>query len=126
MHLPQRHARVRSVGALLLAFAVLLPAVPAIAAEGDEPVVLRVGTTQDLLVSNPWNSTLVVDYEAFQLTCSWVIVSGSRAPSGSSRSLVQESAWCWTTASGSPRAASSLRPTPGPTTCSSRWVRGCR
>jgi peptide/nickel transport system substrate-binding protein len=27
-----------------------------------------VGTTQDLLVSNPWNSTLVVDYEAFQLT----------------------------------------------------------
>ena len=67
MHLPQRHTRRRSIAALLLALSVLLPA-PAIAAEGDEPVVLRVGTTQDLLVSNPWNSTLVVDYEAFQLT----------------------------------------------------------
>jgi peptide/nickel transport system substrate-binding protein len=67
MHLPQRHTRRRSSAALLLALSVLLPA-QAIAAEGDEPVVLRVGTTQDLLVSNPWNSTLVVDYEAFQLT----------------------------------------------------------
>jgi peptide/nickel transport system substrate-binding protein len=67
MHLPQRHTRRRSIAALLLALSVLLPA-PAIAAEGDEPVVLRVATTQDLLVSNPWNSTLVVDYEAFQLT----------------------------------------------------------
>ena len=67
MHLPQRHTRRRSITVLLLALSVLLPA-PAIAAEGDEPVVLRVATTQDLLVSNPWNSTLVVDYEAFQLT----------------------------------------------------------
>ena len=67
MHLPQRHTRRRSIAVLLLGLSVLLPA-PAIAAEGDEPVVLRVATTQDLLVSNPWNSTLVVDYEAFQLT----------------------------------------------------------
>jgi peptide/nickel transport system substrate-binding protein len=67
MHLPQRHTRRRSIAVLLLGLSVLLPA-PVIAAEGDEPVVLRVATTQDLLVSNPWNSTLVVDYEAFQLT----------------------------------------------------------
>ena len=48
---------------------VLLPgAVPAIAADGDEPVILRVGTTQDLDASNPFHTYLVVGYEAFQLT----------------------------------------------------------
>ena len=67
MHLPQRHTRRRSIAALLLALSVLLPA-PAIAAEGDEPVVLTVGTTQDLDASNPFNTELVVGYEAFQLT----------------------------------------------------------
>jgi ABC-type transport system substrate-binding protein len=66
MPVPQRLTRTRPIAALLLALSVLLPAAaPAAAAD---PVVLRVGTTQDLLVSNPWNSTLVVDYEAFQLT----------------------------------------------------------
>ena len=66
MPLSKGHKRTRSVAALVLALTVLLPAAaPAAAAD---PVVLRVGTTQDLLVSNPWNSTLVVDYEAYQLT----------------------------------------------------------
>ena len=67
MHLPQRHTRRRSIAGLLLALSVLLPA-PAFAAEGDEPVVLTVGTTQDLDASNPFNTELVVGYEAFQLT----------------------------------------------------------
>jgi len=33
-----------------------------------DPVVLTVGTTQDLDASNPFNTELVVGYEAFQLT----------------------------------------------------------
>ena len=68
MRLPQPHIRMRSIGALLLAFSVLLPAVPASAAEGDGGVVLTVGTTQDLDASNPFNTELVVGYEVFQLT----------------------------------------------------------
>ena len=67
MPLSKGSRRTRSVAALLLALTVLLPA-PAIAAEGDEPVVLTVGTTQDLDATNPFNTELVVGYEAFQLT----------------------------------------------------------
>ena len=40
---------------------------PAPAAAAD-PVVLTVGTTQDLDASNPFNTALVVGYEAFELT----------------------------------------------------------
>ena len=59
----------RLAGSLGLAATVLLPgAVPAVAVDGGEPVVLRVGTTQDLEASNPWNVYLVVGYEAFGLT----------------------------------------------------------
>ncbi|MEI7742623.1 MAG: ABC transporter substrate-binding protein [Chloroflexota bacterium] len=64
------HARrtrgLRLGASLVLALAVLLPAtVPAAAAD---PVVLRAGTTQDLDSTNPFNTMLVVGYEAFQLT----------------------------------------------------------
>ena len=56
----------RAVAAMVFATSMLLPAVtPAVAAD---PVVLRVGTTQDLDASNPFNTYLVVGYEAFQLT----------------------------------------------------------
>src|SRR5690349_5561681 len=66
MRLPQRLKPARTIPALLLALSVLLPtAAPASAAD---PVVLRVGTTQDLDSSNPFNTELVVGYEAFQLT----------------------------------------------------------
>ncbi len=62
-------SRSRVVGsslAFLLGITMLLPAAaPAAAAD---PVVLRVGTTQDLDSTNPWNTLLVVGYEAFQLT----------------------------------------------------------
>ncbi len=54
------------IAALVFAGATLLPAAaPAAAAD---PVVLRVGTTQDLDSTNPFNTILVVGYEAFQLT----------------------------------------------------------
>jgi peptide/nickel transport system substrate-binding protein len=66
MPLSSRHRVVRSSLAFLLGVALLLPAVaPATAAN---PVVLTVGTTQDLDASNPWNTALVSGYEAFQLT----------------------------------------------------------
>jgi peptide/nickel transport system substrate-binding protein len=61
--------RVRSLriaAATALAFAALLPA--AIPATAQSPVVLQVGTTQDLDSTNPFNTELVVGYEAFQLT----------------------------------------------------------
>jgi peptide/nickel transport system substrate-binding protein len=63
-HLRARAARLAAAAAL--ASTVLLPAaVPAAAAD---PVVLTVGTTQDLDSTNPFNTYLVVGYEAFQLT----------------------------------------------------------
>jgi ABC-type transport system substrate-binding protein len=63
---PSRHRAVRLSAAILLAVSVLMPAaVPAAAAD---PGVLTVGTTQDLDATNPFNTELVVGYEAFQLT----------------------------------------------------------
>jgi peptide/nickel transport system substrate-binding protein len=44
----------------------ILPAAGAVRAA--DPVVLRVGTTQDLDSTNPWQTYLVVGYEVFQLT----------------------------------------------------------
>ena len=44
----------------------ILPAAGAVRAA--DPVVLRVGTTQDLDATNPWQTYLVVGYEVFQLT----------------------------------------------------------
>jgi peptide/nickel transport system substrate-binding protein len=62
---PLRGRAIRAAAALGLAVGLLLPAVPVAAAD---PVVLRVGTTQDLDASNPFNTYLVVGYEVFQLT----------------------------------------------------------
>ena len=60
---PLRARVLRTLGALLLLTALLVPgSTPALAADG-EPLVLRAGTDQDLQVLNPWLSTLVVDYE---------------------------------------------------------------
>jgi peptide/nickel transport system substrate-binding protein len=57
---------VRPVAALLLAASLLLPAAGPVAAA--DPVVLTVGTTQDLDSTNPFNTYLVSGYEVFQLT----------------------------------------------------------
>jgi peptide/nickel transport system substrate-binding protein len=57
---------VRLAGAVALGASLLLPSVaPAAAAD---PVILTVGTTQDLDASNPFNTALVTGYEVFQLT----------------------------------------------------------
>jgi peptide/nickel transport system substrate-binding protein len=67
--------RRRGAGLLaLLAIAgstLLLGAVGPVAAA--DPVVLTVGTTQDLDASNPFNTELVVGYEAFELTYSLLV-----------------------------------------------------
>ncbi len=61
-----RARAVQALAALVLAGAALLPAAGHAAAA--DPVVLRVGTTQDLDSTNPFNTILVSGYEAFQLT----------------------------------------------------------
>ena len=66
MPLSKGQKRTRSVAALVLALTVLLPAAGPVAAA--DPVVLTVGTTQDLDATNPFNTYLVVGFEAFQLT----------------------------------------------------------
>jgi peptide/nickel transport system substrate-binding protein len=58
-----RMARVLGGGALIAAL--LLPAGTPVAAA--DPVVIRVGTDQDVQVLNPWHSVTVVDYEVFTL-----------------------------------------------------------
>ncbi len=67
-----RTARVLAAGAI--AAALVLPAgTPAAAAD---PVILRVGTTQDLDSLNPYATLLVVGYEAFQLNYNLLVDFG--------------------------------------------------
>ena len=62
-----QHSRVaRGLAALVLTIATLLPG-GVLAAEGDDPLVLRAGTDQDLQVLNPFNSVVVADFEVFTL-----------------------------------------------------------
>ena len=64
----------RALAAGGLAAALLLPSVAPAAAAA--PVVLRVGTTQDLDSLNPYSTILVVGYEAFGLTYNYMVDSG--------------------------------------------------
>lgn len=72
---PILHARLtRVLGVSGLVAALLLPgAAPAAAAD---PVVLRVGTTQDLDSLNPFATLLVVGYDVFGLTYNYMVDSG--------------------------------------------------
>jgi peptide/nickel transport system substrate-binding protein len=64
---PLRARVLRTLAALLLLTALLVPgSAPALAADG-EPLVLRAGTDQDLQVLNPFNSVVVADFEVFTL-----------------------------------------------------------
>jgi peptide/nickel transport system substrate-binding protein len=66
MRTPLRGRIARLAGAATLVLATMLPASGPVVAAG--PVVLTVGTTQDLDASNPFNTALVSGYEVFQLT----------------------------------------------------------
>ena len=71
---PLRLQAVRRMAAVAFAASLLLPAAaPAVAAD---PVVLRVGTVQDLDATNPYQTALVVGYEAFQLTYNLLVDFG--------------------------------------------------
>ena len=64
---PLRARVLRTLAAVMLLVALLVPgSAPALAADG-EPLVLRAGTDQDLQVLNPWNSVVVADFEVFTL-----------------------------------------------------------
>ena len=77
---------IRLVGAGALAGSLLLPAAgPAAAAD---PVVLRVGTTQDFDASNPYQTALVSGYEAFQLTYNLLVDFGPDRAGARLRRLV--------------------------------------
>jgi peptide/nickel transport system substrate-binding protein len=63
--LPVKFGRV--FGAVALTAALLLPGLGVSAAEGDDPLVIKAGTDQDLQVLNPFNSVTVADFEVFTL-----------------------------------------------------------
>ncbi len=64
----------QALAALVFGASVLLPAAaPAVSAD---PVVLRVGTTQDLDSTNPYQTALVSGYETFQLTYNLLVDFG--------------------------------------------------
>ena len=74
MHVSMRARVIQTVSAVGLVAALLLPAAaPAAAAD---PVLLRVGTTQDLDSLNPFETILVVGYEVFGLTYNPLVDSG--------------------------------------------------
>lgn len=66
MRTPVRHRFVRLLAALGLTGVLLLPTL-ALPARAANPLVLRVGTLQSPDSINPWNASLVVEYEIFQL-----------------------------------------------------------
>ena len=65
MPTPARLRMARSIAAVFMALSVLLPAAAPAAAAND--LTLRVGTTQDLDAMNPFQTALVVGFEAFTL-----------------------------------------------------------
>lgn len=65
---------IRLVGTAALAGSLLLPAAGPVTAA--DPVVIRVGTTQDVDASNPYQTALVVGYEAFQLSYNLLVDFG--------------------------------------------------
>jgi peptide/nickel transport system substrate-binding protein len=68
----------RALAACALAISTILPAA-GVTATAAGPVVLRVGTTQDLDSINPYNTALVVGYEVFGLTYNYLSDFGENA-----------------------------------------------
>ncbi len=67
----------RALAALTIVGALLLPALPAAAAEGDDRL-LRVGTTQDLDAMNPFETALVIGFEVFTLNYELLVAFGGQ------------------------------------------------
>jgi peptide/nickel transport system substrate-binding protein len=75
MRAPDGRRLVRLLAATSLAGALLLPAF-SLPARAADKLVLRVGATQDLDSTNPYQTLLVVGYEAFQLTYNLLVDFG--------------------------------------------------
>ncbi len=78
MRSPLRARVARALAASALALSSILPAAAATVRAAD-PVILKVGTTQDLDAINPYNTALVVGYEAFALTYNVLVDFGENA-----------------------------------------------
>ena len=76
MRAPDGRRLVRLLAAASLAGALLLPSLALPARAADNKLILRVGTTQDLDSTNPYQTLLVVGYEAFQLTYNLLVDFG--------------------------------------------------
>jgi peptide/nickel transport system substrate-binding protein len=76
MRAPVRHRFIRLLAALGLTGALVLPAVGLPARAAEDPLILRVGTTQDLDSLNPYATLLVSGYEVFQLTYNLLVDFG--------------------------------------------------
>jgi peptide/nickel transport system substrate-binding protein len=76
MRAPVRHRLARLLAALGLAGALLAPAAALPARAAEDPMILRVGTTQDLDSLNPYATLLVSGYEVFQLTYNLLVDFG--------------------------------------------------
>ena len=74
---PARHLTALAAAAALVAPLLLARGGAVTPARAADPVILRVGTTQDLDSLNPYNTALVVGYEAFQLTYDTLVSFGS-------------------------------------------------
>jgi peptide/nickel transport system substrate-binding protein len=75
MRAPDGRRLVRLLAAASLAGALLLPSL-SLPARAASPLVLRVGTTQDLDAINPYATLLVSGYEVFQLTYNLLVDFG--------------------------------------------------
>ncbi len=78
MRSPLRGRAARALAAFALAMSTILPAA-GVTATAATPVVLHVGTTQDLDSINPYNTALVVGYEVFALTYNLLVDFGENA-----------------------------------------------
>ena len=70
-----RARAVKTLAALAFGATVLLPAAAPVAAA--DPVLLRVGTTQDIDTTNPFGTALVSGYETYQLTYNLLVDFGT-------------------------------------------------
>ena len=73
---PSGVQRAGRLGAALALVSLLLAPAAALPARAANPLVLRVGTTQDLDASNPYQTLLATGYEAFQLTYNLLVDFG--------------------------------------------------
>ena len=78
MRSPLRARAARALAAGILALSSILPAA-GLTARASDPVILKVGTTQDLDAINPYNTALVVGYEVFALTYNVLVDFGENA-----------------------------------------------